>query len=93
MPERASSPLQACSTDSWTKWSQSWPAWTTTEAPPQESRAVAMKPWLAIFRTVPSKPSSETTRLEPPPTINKGSPARSAALTAAMMSASVAAST
>jgi len=50
-------------------------------------------PLVATWITVPGKPSSEITRLLPPPSTSNGSPRWSAALTAAMISSSVPATT
>ncbi len=85
-------PDQACRTACSTRASQLWPAWTTTATPPQESSALTVNPSEAIFSTVPGNPSSDTSRLEPPPMISSGSPAASADRTASMISASVRAS-
>ena len=50
-------------------------------------------PRVFTWMTVPGKPASEMTRLEPPPMSSRGSAAASAALTASISSASVAADT
>ena len=97
MPDRASTPTQPRSTARATKASQSSPAATVTIAPPHigpaASSTSAWTPVVAISTTVPSKPSSATTRLLPPATSSTGSPASSAERTASISSASVSART
>ncbi len=60
---------------------------------PAPGSVVRWMPLVATWITVPGKPSSEMTRLLPPPRTSSGSPRWSAARTAAMISSSVPATT
>src|SRR5690348_12542377 len=89
MPDRHSRPARPSATLRATMASQSSPAATvSTPGPPSR-----LTPRVATWITVPSKPSSETTRLLPPPRISTGSPVASADRTASMSSSSVPART
>ena len=87
MPARHSTPASPLSTQRRTSPSQSWPAAavTVTDASPVSRRT----PLVAIRSAVPSKPSSPTTRLLPPPSTSSDSPCWSAARTSATSSRSV----
>src|SRR5689334_5773359 len=94
MPDRHSRPARPSATVRATKPSHSSPAATVSSAAPAPRPAPApprRTPSVATWITVPSKPSSATTRLLPPPRINTGSPAASAVRTASMSSSSVSA--
>src|SRR5918995_7345690 len=83
MPDRHSTPARPSATQRATSGSQGSPAATVPPSTPRE----------AMRSTVPGKPASATTRLEPPATISRGSPASSAARTVATIAASSCAST
>src|SRR5689334_6519616 len=94
MPDRHSRPARPSATVRATKPSHSSPAATVSSPPPAPRPAPAPSrrtPSVATWITVPSKPSSATTRLLPPPRISTGSPAASAVRTASMSSSSVSA--
>ena len=78
MPDRASSPLQPRSTVRATKGSHGSPAATVVTAPEQAATSW-LTPVVATATTVPSKPSSPTSRFDPPPSTSTGSPAASSA--------------
>src|SRR5882672_2524963 len=86
MPLRHSSPAQPCATARSTKGSHGSPAaaLTSTESPTSREET----PRRPIFTTRPSRPSSATTTLEPPPRIRIGTPRDSAQRTAAATVAS-----
>jgi len=85
MPDRHSRPARPSAIVPATTPSQSSPAATVT-VPGSGPRLTSL---IATWTTVPSNPSSATTRLLPPPRISKGSPRASAARTASMRSSSV----
>src|SRR5271169_5912018 len=85
MPDRHSRPARPAAIVQATTASQSSPAATVT-SPVPGSR---LMPLVATWMTVPSNPSSATTRLLPPPRIRIGSPPPSAAQTASIRSSSV----
>src|SRR5919202_3505122 len=89
MPVIVSSPENSCSTVNATKSSQGSPAATVRTAPEQEATSLSM-PRVATLTTVPSKPASPTSTLEPPPRIRTGSPAASRSRTVCTSSASLA---
>src|SRR5688500_2200141 len=96
IPDRASTPTQPEATARATRSSQFSPAATVTRTPPQVASYPSVSgttPRVATLTTVPAKPSSATTRLLPPASTRSGSPAESAADTAAISSSSVVAVT
>ena len=77
MPASASTPTQPRSTACATRSSQASPAATVTSTPPQVGSSPstsACTPLVATSTTVPSKPSSATTRLLPPPSTQDAAP-------------------
>src|SRR5689334_21901030 len=78
MPDRHSRPPSPASTVPATTVSQSSPASTVSWTLPAAPQSI-LPPPLASRTTVPGKPASATTRLEPPPRTSSGSPERSAA--------------
>src|SRR5882757_695141 len=87
MPDRHSRPARPSATVRATTPSHSSPA--AAVSPP--GLVPRLTPRVATWITVPSKPSSATTRLLPPPRIRTGSPAASADRTASTSSSSVSA--
>ena len=73
MPARHSTPARPPATQSATSGSHGSPAATSSAAP----RRARRRAWRSRT-TVPGKPSSATTRFEPPASTSSGSPARSA---------------
>src|ERR1035437_6654426 len=76
MPESASMPDQPCATAWITTSSQTSPAATRTITADESADSSEM-PLVALRTTEPAKPSSETTRFEPPATTSNGSSASS----------------
>jgi hypothetical protein len=87
IPARHSIPDRPSATQPATNGSHGSPA-ATSSAPPSR-----LTPRVTILSTVPGKPSSATTRFEPPDMTSSGSPERSAARTASITACSVSAST
>src|SRR6478672_1808903 len=89
MPDSASTPAQSSSTARTTTSSQTSPAATRTVAPPHWSADSTVMPEVATRTTVPAKPSSAMSRLEPPETTSRGSSASSTSRTASTSSSVV----
>ncbi len=87
MPDSASSPTRPEATVCSTRSSHGSPAATRSVAPEQASASVLM-PRRSIRTTVPGKPSSATSRLEPPPRTSTGSCAASSSASVATSSGS-----
>ena len=76
MPDRASSPLHSSVDGVADQRVPVSPAATVTTAPEHAATSAAI-PRVATLTTVPAKPSSPTSRFEPPPRTSTGSPAAS----------------